>query len=108
MGRTVKNCPLMASVPPLPHGLIHRATPATTTMPISGRIHQAKVLRPVYDTGTKAVGFIDITYLPIFTCTADMVGRFLLPNPTLSTISILGGSNCWPVNLPDPSPAPRS
>ena len=61
---------LIASVALFPQGLIHTAMPATTTRPTAGKIHQAKVLRPLVPTGTKAVGFIDITYVPLVSCAA--------------------------------------
>jgi hypothetical protein len=50
----------------LPHGRIQRAIAPTITRPAAGSIHHAKALRPAVATGTKAVGFIDITSLPLY------------------------------------------
>src|SRR2546423_10411241 len=99
MGATVKNWPLIASEPLLAHGRIQRAMAPTTTKPTAGSIHQAKAFRPVLATGTNAVGFIDITSLPLFIYSPDVPDVSSCPNPThlslSSTVSIVPGSNCW-------------
>src|SRR5438874_1056844 len=104
MGATVKNWPLMASVLLLTQGRIQRAMAPTITKPTAGSIHQAKAFRPVVATGTNAVGFIDITSLPLFIYSPDMPDASSCPTPQslryLSSRDRIVGDHLCPIHDP--------